>query len=294
MNYKQFIETVKVRISGLIGPDREVITKTILKVNDTKKIGILIKEEGNDLMPTIYLEEYFEMYEKGRDIDQIVDDIILLNATATIPEVKDMTTLMHFDNMKNKIMYRIINKERNQELLKTMPHREYLDFAITYYVLMEAELTACMTIKVENYHLEKWNITEEELYVLAKENTSRDMEVSLRHMNEVLCSGTPFGKKGFTQEESYMYSLTNYYVHYGAATLLYDGVLEKIHDKIGHDFYVFPSSVHDLVIFPQKEDMDIEFLQDMVSSGNCYVYDDEFLSSNAYRYTHGSGLSLCK
>ena len=53
----------------------------------------------------------------------------------------------------------------------------------------------------------------------------------------------------------------------GAGVIFCDGVLRKIREKIG-DFYILPSSVHEVLVVPVSEGIDREELEEMVKSVN--------------------------
>ena len=53
--------------------------------------------------------------------------------------------------------------------------------------------------------------------------------------------------------EDIFYVLTNRYRNFGAACLLYEGCLERIGEKLGGEFYVLPSSVHEVIILPESK-----------------------------------------
>ena len=82
-----------------------------------------------------------------------------------------------------------------------------------------------------------------------------------------------------------MYVATNVSKLNGACILLYDGVLEKFAEKIGGDFYILPSSVHEVLFVPANGDMDARYLIQMVREVNAtQVAPDEVLSDNVYLY----------
>ena len=65
--------------------------------------------------------------------------------------------------------------------------------------------------------------------------------------------------------------------------------------SVGGDYYVLPSSVHEVLIVPQSAGMDPEELTDMVNTVNegC-VMQDEILSDHVYQYdAKEHKLSLC-
>ena len=46
-----------------------------VKNNGKIRVGLLLQETGSNLFPTIYLEEYYEKFQKGETLEQIVSEI---------------------------------------------------------------------------------------------------------------------------------------------------------------------------------------------------------------------------
>lgn len=70
----------------------------------------------------------------------------------------------------------------------------------------------------------------------------------------------------------------------GAGVIFCDGVLRKIREKIG-DFYVLPSSVHEVLVIPVSEGIDRDELEEMVKAVNAAeVAPEDRLSDQVYLF----------
>lgn len=58
----------------------------------------------------------------------------------------------------------MINKDRNEELLKHVPFREVVDLAIVCYVLLRLNNGHTATLLIRDEHLKLWNVTKEEVF----------------------------------------------------------------------------------------------------------------------------------
>lgn len=70
---------------------------------------------------------------------------------------------------------------------------------------------------------------------------------------------------------------------FGASALLYDDVMSDIYNQLGGDYYILPSSIHELLVI--KADCDIPFyeLKAMVEEVNqTEVSETERLSDNVF------------
>jgi uncharacterized protein YyaL (SSP411 family) len=82
-----------------------------------------------------------------------------------------------------------------------------------------------------------------------------------------------------------MYVVSNSRRTLGAACILYDGVLEELADKLGGDFYILPSSVHEVILMAAKNADDAAELKDMIHTINETQLDPEdVLSDSLYYY----------
>ena len=67
-------------------------------------------------------------------------------------------------------------------------------------------------------------------------------------------------------------------------TIIYE-VLEKIGDALGGDYYILPSSIHELIVVPSSICCPASKLNDMVCQVNSEMLSsDEILANHAYIY----------
>ena len=87
------------------------------------------------------------------------------------------------------------------------------------------------------------------------------------------------------REQVPMYVLTNDVKYYGAACILYDGVLKEFAESAGRDLYILPSSVHEVILLPDMGYEDVDMLKKMVCEVNdTQLSPDEVLSDTIYHY----------
>lgn len=88
-----------------------------------------------------------------------------------------------------------------------------------------------------------------------------------------------------------MYVLTNESTYYGAGGICINHVIRRIMNTIQDDFYILPSSVHELIIVPVLSLSVSEYiLPQIVHRINYSIVDpDDRLSNHAYRLNYNSG-----
>ena len=153
----------------------------------------------------------------------------------------------------------------------------------------------------------EWNISTEQLTGLAVKNTFRLIPSKVEPIEDVLAglllsevSGQC--EDGEDSEEKArelvdtvldqknrkglpMYVLSNILNHYGATSILNIPFMDKVREKLKEDFYILPSSVHELILIPVSEAPCEEKLLNMVREVNMKeVPEEDFLADGVYRY----------
>lgn len=282
MTYYQFIQTVEERVKEGLEKSVCVSIYTAQKYNGILRKGILFSEQGNNISPAIYLEEYYRQFEQGDTIDAIVREILLLYRKIRFKAPWKEEIVRNYEGIKGKIIYRLINKEANEKLLADMPYVPYLDLAIIFYVLLEAGIYGTATMPVKTEHLKLWNITKAEVYEQACQNTERLLPYEFRSMRSVLKEMAGIEEP---EGEEVLYVMSNHLRSFGAVSILYPGRLEEAGEYLGEDFYVLPSSVHEMILVKKSAASGKAFLSAMVTEINATQVDtEEVLSNRAYYY----------
>ena len=294
-NYETFeakvVEYVRTHIDEGVSAEITEVTKN----NGVVLKGLALKEDESSISPTVYLERYYDAYQGGRSIETIGEEIIEVYHKGNPGEFFDVTDFLDFEKAKKRIVYKLVNYEKNKVLLKQIPHKPFLDMAVVYYYLLENEQLDNATILIYNNHLESWNTTAKEIDEIAALNTPILLKEDLHLITEVLYQ---IMKKRNEEEaaklleleneeegDPVMYVLSNRNKIFGAAAILYSGVLKAFSDKLKKDLFILPSSVHEVILIPKDETMEWEKLQEMVQEVNStQVEDVEILSDSVYCY----------
>lgn len=309
MEYKEFVTNLQERIKEKMGKETKVTLHSVTKNNSVELDGISIIEKNVNISPTIYINEYFNEYKSGRTIDSIVEIIIKLYEENKLESPIDIKFFTNFERVKEKIVFKLINYEKNHKLLQEIPHIQYLDLAIVFYCLISSNDIGNATILIHNKHMEMWNTNINELYSISKKNTPIILGCQLRNIDEImreilledLSKGNDEMKKllepmiGTNIKQSKekcipMYVLSNSTKINGASCLLYQKVLEEFSNKIQKDFYILPSSIHEVIFVPVNKDYSKCELVEMVKEVNqTQVQEEEILSDTVYYYSKKEG-----
>ena len=300
-----FTEEIKGRLETLY-PEYKVTVKKVLKNNGVTLTGILIQEQEYNISPVLYLDEYYEMYQSGTDIEKLSQDIAELYLKNCPCPTFNMENITDWEKAKEQVCLRLVNAEKNRELLKTLPYRPFLDLAVVYYIPIHENIGehANASLTVSESLMRTWGVDEAALYARASQNTPVLMGSHILPITDVI--------KGFIQkphpedcteklEDCFteierpkdgipeLYVASNNTGIYGAAVLLNGGLLEQFAARCGGSFHILPSSTHELLFLSAKEDYKAS-LSEMVKHINKTVLNaEEILSDSVYRYCAEDG-----
>lgn len=306
MTLETFAEEIKARVQERTGDHYEVSLHQDLGNNRTKIIRLVVKGKGNSCgtAPAAVLNPYYDGLE-GREnedfLENIAEEIVCVCCSPGISE-NDRTELagqiMDYDFCRDKLRLKLINTGLNRELLENLPHIPFLDLSIVFYVALQGEDGTDMTTQVNSYLMEAWKVTIEELYRQALRNTRETMPAVFVRIGKVFCDkvdmqpetasgiigSLPPGEK---IEDDTLYCLTNYLSRYGAAALLYPGLLKECTVKYGKDILILPSSVHEVLFISLSDDSKRNQLNQIVRDINqSELEPEEVLSDHIYRYDY--------
>lgn len=295
-----FATVVKNAISSTLGEEYEVDSREVLKNNGIKLLGITIKHMDESIVPTIYLESFYAKYKEGTmSLKSVVSTIISLykdNRKDKVPF--SVSNITNFDSIRDIICYKLINRDRNEELLQDAPYRTICgDLAVIYFIFVNRDDDGTSTITIRNDMLNLWNISEEDLYDLAVNNTQQLFRGSVSSIESVLADYLSLKMDENDSAEYFdlcfpevgsgipMYICSNTDKINGAGAVLYKDLLKEFAQRVDSDLYVLPSSIHEVILVPTSENMDIDYLKNMVAEINtAEVSDEEQLSDNVFIY----------
>ncbi len=297
MDFEEFKSEVTDQIKDYLPEkyaDATVDLQEVTKNNDTVLTGLLIRTEDSNIAPNIYLEKFFEQYQDGRDMSDILQNIADVRVEHEMAQGFDVSKITDFDQVKDHIICKLVNAEMNAEYLADKPHAIVEDLAVVYAVDLGGNESGHMSAPITNKLMEQYGVTPEELHDIAIHNLA-ESQIEFKTMRDVLVEmmfpegieeGDPRAFMLPPEEESpSMYVLSNSDKLNGAAAILDSKTMEDISEKLGGDFIVLPSSIHEVIVLPVSEDMDRQTLEAMVQDVNAgQVAPEERLSDHVYMY----------
>lgn len=303
MEINEFVGKVRDAVEKKLGEAYKVEVRKVQKNNGIMLHGLLIVTDGLNVIPTLYLEPFWEAYKSGASLAEIVRRVIKLYR-GDLPKTNiDMDFFRHFDEASRRICYRLIRQKGNEELLKDIPHIPFLDLAICFFYAYSGEALGEGAILIHNSHARLWGATIKELMQLAQKNTPSlfpwsccSMEQALREMmteEEYLAAMPKEAQEGFSPEIP-LWVLGNEQQVHGASCILYPGLLKQFAEKGGKSFYILPSSIHEVILLADGGFETPERLKEMIAEVNrTQVAPEEVLSDSLYYYDfHGEKIKI--
>ena len=293
---REFVEAVVEAVKALL-PEMNVESREIIKNNDVVLNGILIKKGNEEIVPTIYIENYIKdgyttsdyINNINRIASEIVDTYKNYNTEVDVSNVKEL--VKDFSKAAPLLRIKLVNKENNKKTFETVPYLPFLDMAIIVVIELQHNKQGCATIKVTHDMLQHWNyVAISDILPIARENTFRTPYV-LQSMAEIMAELMGLSKEIFEAEMQFpMNVLTNKTKLNGATEICNYSTMKEIAEQFQSDLIVLPSSIHEVIIVPKIDDMNIEDLTNMVKEVNeSEVAEDEVLSDHAYVFTRENG-----
>ena len=284
MDYKEFTENIVCQLRIIMGAEYEIKTTDVRKNNGIQLTGVIMMRESDKISPTIYLEEPYIQYCAGTDMKEIANRIAALYEEQMRDIDLDVSFFGKFESVRDRIYYKIINYEKNRELLDDVPHFRWCDLAVVFYYAVEEHVMGRASILIHNNHLDLWQQTADALYQTAQYNMKHSMPELLVPMPELIEEMT--GVKSTEEEEINLYVLTNHEKLYGASAMLYSDKVGELADRLQSDLIILPSSVHEVLLLPDDREQPYDFYRQMVEEVNTtQVEPEEILSFSLYRYS---------
>ncbi len=290
MNFSEFEAKLKDTLQEMVGSEVSVQPTTQIKNNNTVYHSLIFMNQYDTLSPVIHLNNCYQDLQNGKSFNQIASDIYsLYQKSKNIPPL-NVDVLFSLEQIKDKIVYRLVNYKRNETQLKSVPHIRFVDLAIVFYIQLETDSHTSASLQITNKHLDLWKKTTKDIYVYAKENTCRIFPANMESILSAMKKLNPDEEcLEDMDEESFHGSgfqiLTNTGQYYGASCILYDHMLEAISQKLQDNYYIIPSSTHEVLILSESIVNNCNSMSEIIQDVNrTQLENEEILSDHPYYY----------
>ena len=310
MDIEEFMEYIKEHIlevfeikegNGFSADDCEVMLGEVMRNNGIRLHGLSIRVNKERTSPNIILDSFYDAYQHGVPTSLIMEQI-----WSEYHRVKDMNIscsadITNLEEVKDNIIMRLVNYDRNKDRLASCPHTKFLDMVITYHYIAEMNAEGVSSALITDSEMALWGLTTEELHELAVSNTERLFPPHMESLSGVIAKAIK--KKvpeecGMAEEiemilqcleetpdKINMWVLSNDQGRNGANCILYKNQLAKVAEELDANLYILPSSIHEVMLVVENEDTEPEYLQELVQDANMSAVGlIDLLSDNIYYY----------
>ncbi len=299
MDFKEFraqmIEDLKERMYERTGEEYEVEPNTVAKLQDAGYDGIVVRKAGDTIGVNIDATAFFHDYNSGKkDYDAVLNDAteMCMHGIEEMPGF-NIDEFKNYDIMKEKLAMQVVATERNAEMLEKIPHKEIEDMSVVFRFIVGNNHDGLSSILITNDMLKSYGIDENQLFKDALIYAPDLRPSEIKGMVDVLAEMMGVDVSELENEfitgpgapEIPMFVASTEDKTNGAGIIAYPGFMEMASEKLGGDFFLLPSSIHEVILVPDNGKMDYRELEKMVHEVNeTQVRPTERLSDNVYHY----------
>lgn len=264
LSFEEFKRVITGKVENEF-PNYEIINKNILKDNDIYFNGIVVREPKSDISRIFYTEFLYEAYQHGTSMEELME---MVRNSVKVAVSFDFSKISR-DFILENVRLAAMNTEKNSERLNNIPSFSNMDISFIPRCLF-----ADSSFVVNHSLLKNFGITEEEIFEHAKKNTAKDINIrSLFADFAPECGDLP------------IFTVTNEFSIFGAGILGCPEALDKIGDRMLGNYAIIPASLHQLIVMPADEVMDIEDVREMIQDVNSTgLKETDYLSDNLFFY----------
>lgn len=283
------------------------LTNTIYETTDIPLENIkFVKKDGGDLLNIIFaehddayevcsvhVEELYVAYQNGIRLNTIVDYICSDVLHAKSIYVYDKTKeLMDYDTAKSRLFVRLINYDRNADILRDVVHKTLGDIVFTVYAIVDENEFGIVSTKVLKSMVKKWDKNENDIFNEAIKNTYYLTPPRIYKWEGVLCDESYAGESFMNDEDicdldkSFSgNTLSTTRKTNGAIAVFLPGVAEKISELLDSDFYMVFTSIHEVMIHSTGSGVDPKDLKLVLQDTLRKVTpSSDYLTEKIYKY----------
>ncbi len=313
MKYEEFEALVQEQL-GYYLPEGAAFEVMQVPKNNGVQNGVRCWNASSNVSPIIYLESYYREYVEGAPIAKVFEELGNACREYMIEERVDTQRVKDYDWVKDKVYAILVNGEKNAEYLKGKPYTPVEDLAVVYRILIADHEEGRANVDITDRLMAHYGIDKETLHQTAMENTRRLFPAKIENLNHMLREmsamlgveeTTPaWEEETMSAEEDAdmeysidplgMHVLTNTRRMYGAVCILYPDILERIREQMDGDFYLLPSSIHEMLIVSKSNGVTYQELERMVHEVNATELEPEdILSEHVYSLAEDGRLYRC-
>lgn len=283
---EQFVEDLKERLEAG-GEKFSVDLNAVQKMNQNYE-AVTVKPEDAIIGVNLNMTEIYERYDRGMSYDTLVREVAE-KADRALHDRPDfnLEALQDYDQMKEKLSMEVVSSERNADFLEKVPHKNMEDMAVVYRFVLDSDSEGRGSILVTNQLMDNYGITAEQLHEDALKYAPVMRPAVIQTMAETLLEMMGPEAKDMIPvlPDDPLFVATVPDKIQGAGVLAYQDFMEQAAERVGGDFFILPSSIHEILLVRDDGTFDINHLEEMVKQVNeTEVAPEDLLTDSVYHY----------
>lgn len=273
------------------------------KVNkDEEGLYVSVGDEGTAVLS---FNELYDIYGNGHmrigrvseEVSKLVNEQINNRDDSSFLQ-DTMEIMSDKEEAKKRIIYYAVNVNCNENLLKLVPYRFFLDLMIIYRLVIDSDENGVQSMVITNEQMKIMGMTEKDLYEAAAVNTPKILSQRICKMYEgvseigglELLSLDEQADRAIESGESVKITCVP---RVNCSYNLIDMTCIKLlAEKMGSDVYILPSSIQEVLCVKVGGKLSLERLCAIVREANSktwVVADESYLSDCIYIYRRKKG-----
>lgn len=290
---KEIAERIRETVAEKVNGDVELVD---IKKNNGKVFTAISIRMDDYFAPAIRIDNLIDKIESGAlTYDEVASHIIFISEGTLRHKYQfKPEDILTRENIEKNVIPCLVNAEKNKDMLKEHPHKNILDLAVIYKIVIEKTAVGMSSVTITDSMLELVGLTFEELNAAAIRNTEGNYRTI--GMMEILTEA--YGLDDVSPEIEFdtviqsepMRVLTNDTGLFGASVLLHPKYLEEVANQLDSDFYIIPSSVNEVIAVTEEFiDDPAEYNQFIKQVNIIDVPETDVLSNHMYKYIKDTG-----
>ena len=292
MDYGEYLDRAAADLGRMLhqrGYDVEVGRHFVEKLQGQSYEGLRVMRQGDMAGHIIDPKHFYQEIQNGRTYRSTILEMADFSEAAmkAVPEIEKIP-FGNYETMKRHLIIEVVSRSENAEMLQNVPHAEMMDLAEVYRCVVPIGEGRSGSVLITNQMLEKMDLTKEQIRRDAHQYAPLNNPVSIMSLGAVLHSmfpGMEDSGDAASAAETPFFVAQGTQQTYGAGVICYPDFMENAAKQIGGNFYVLPSSVHEVLLLPETGTIRSQELLQMVTEVNATVVSpEERLTDNVYHY----------
>ena len=292
LGYLEFVEVLRKQLLNALHLQEQQIffKKKAIDNKDRLFVEAFENSSGKQLCG-IDVKDLYERCMEGSSMESIsysVQDEI--EKLKTVGMLEGEMTPDSYQKIRKYLFVKPLNKKAHSLELEDAVHKDVGDIACVVYMML-SNTNEYFCVKIKNQHLKQWKMTKEAVMEEALKNTCQ-MTPPFIYTNGKNKSGGSFMDNGafcLSKSDKVMgVRLSTNTKEYGAISVFYPGVLQRLAQLMGSDLYILFTSRNESSIYSVNES-NLEDIKDelhiMETDYDNGIWYEDSLSEELYYYS---------